>query len=243
MKSKIKEINNKIEPYYLLILMLVFFIGGFITLYKLLFSPPDLTVKIEKENINYPASINNKYISLFNYVQDSTNDLDLKRKSTEVYQYLIKTKHQRSLEIINNTNRTIKTINIRMSNVRDLTSWAVSSSYLLEEEKDKLLKNILFQENSGIIYLKDAVDLPPNGSLKIYLWGEFIDHSWLETLSVDFDGGAAKIEYSKSFSGLKALFAEYFFEIIFFIIITFIIVYLLQIKKYVDIKETDSKSD
>ena len=126
-----------------------------------------------------------------------------------------------SLYTKNNTNKTIKSINIRYTNVRDLTSWAVSSSYLLEDEKDNLLKNILFQKVSGIIYLKDAVNLPPNGDLKIYLWGEFNPYDWDESLSVDYDGGVAKIEYNKSFYGLKAIIAEYFFEILVFIIMTF----------------------
>lgn len=240
MREKIKDLNKKLEPYYLLIIMIAFFIGGFVSLYKILFSPPDLLVRIEKENINYPSSINDSYIDIYTYIQDSSNVADVKTKSVEVYNYLIKTKHQRVIEIKNNTNKTIKSINIRYTNVRDLTSWAVSSSYLLEDEKDNLLKNILFQKVSGIIYLKDAVNLPPNGDLKIYLWGEFNPYDWDESLSVDYDGGVAKIEYNKSFYGLKAIIAEYFFEILVFIIMTFGVVYHLQIRNYAANKENTS---
>jgi len=34
---------------------------------------------------------------------------------------------------------------IRLSNVSNLTSWGVSSSLLLDEEKDKLMENLSFQ--------------------------------------------------------------------------------------------------
>lgn len=243
MKDKIKKLNKLLEPYYLLIVMIVFFIGGFITLCKILFSPPDLLARIEKENINYPSSINDKYVNIYRYIQDSVSQQTLRDEALAVYDYLIKTRQQRVVEIENNTNKTIKSINIRYTNVRNLTSWAVSSSFLLEEEKDKLLKNILFQKESGIIYLKDALNLPPNGNLKIYLWGEFTSYDWDEPLSVDYDGGVAKIEYNKSFSGLEALIAEYFFEILLFIFLTFVVVYILQNRNYVTDKKDISVAD
>lgn len=240
MREKIKEINKKLEPYYLLIVMIVFFMAGFISIYKILFSPPDLLVRIEKENINYPSSINNTYADIYEYIHDSTNENLIKSKAVQVYEYLVQTRHQRVIEIINNTDKTIKSINIRYTSVRNLTSWAVSSSFLLEEEKDKLLENILFQKASGIIYLKDAVTLPPNGDLKIYLWGEFNPYDWDESLTVDYDGGVAKIEYNKSFSGYKAIIAEYFFAIFILIFLTFILVYHLQIRNHVANKKNNS---
>lgn len=230
-KERIKDINKRIEPYYLLIMMLVFFIGGFIAILKIFFTPPDLLVKVTKEEINYPSSINEQYMDLFSFVQDSSKSEQTKSQSLEVYNYLLKTKSQRILEIQNNTKNSIKGINIRMTSVKSLTSWAVNSEYLLEQEKDKLMKNIVFQDNSGIIYLKDAVNLPPSGTLKIYLWGDFDPLEWNESLIVDYDGGQAKIENSKTFSGLKAILAEYFYEIMIIVILTFILIYILQIQK------------
>lgn len=238
MNQKIKVINKAIEPYYLLIIMVAFFIGSFITIYKVLFSPPDLIVNVQKENINYPNSINEEYIDLYSFIQDSSKNATLKDKSLIVYNYLIKTKSQRVLDINNNTNKTLKAINIRMTSVRDLTSWAISSEFLLEQEKDKLMKNVTFQNESGIIYLKDAVDLPPKGALKIYLWGDFDPYDWNESLIVDYDGGKARVENMKTFTGIKAILAEYFFEVFFFVFVTFCLIYYLQIRKYVNKKDT-----
>jgi hypothetical protein len=239
--EKIKNLNKAIEPYYLLILMLVFFLGGFSFIYKVFLAPPDLLVTIQKENINYPSSINKDYLDIYTYIQESTKDDKLKLSAANTYSYLLKTKHQWEIEIKNNTNKTIRSINLRLPNVKDLTSWGVSSSYLLEEEKNKLMASIDFQKSSGIIYLKDAVNLPPNADLKILLWGEFLDYSWDETLLVNYDGGTAKIEIPTTFTGLKSILAEYFFEIFLFILFTFILVYLLQMKKYADIKKAISK--
>jgi len=241
--DQIKAINKKLEPFYLLIIMIGFFITGFISLSKFLFSPPELIVKVEKDNINYPSTVNDKYVDIYSFIQDSVRNDTLKSYSVAVYQYLIKTKHQWILEVQNNSNKTIRAINVRLSNVKSMTSCAVSSSYLLEEEKQRLLNNLTFQKQSGIIYLKDGVNLPPKGDFKIFLWGEFNEFSWIESLIVDYDGGSAKIEYPQSFTGLKAFIAEYFFEIFIFVLLTFSIVYILQLKSHVSTEKNTSDSN
>lgn len=239
--ENIRKLNKVIEPYYLLIIMLVFFIGGFSFIYRILLAPPDLLVTIQKENINYPSSINQDYLDIYSYIQESTKNSKLQLSALNTYSYLIKTKNQWTIEIKNNTNKTIRSINIRLPNVKNLTAWGVSSSYLLEEEKDKLMGNIDFQKTSGIIYLKDVVNLPPNADLKILLWGEFLDYSWDESLIVNYDGGIAKVEIPQKFTGFKSIIAEYFFEIFLFVVLTFVLVYLLQINKYADNKKDISK--
>jgi len=241
--EKIRNLNKGIEPYYLLMLMVVFFLGGFMFIYKILLAPPDLLVTIQKENINYPSSIDKEFLDIYSYIQESAEEDNLKMAAANTYSYLLKTKQQWIIEVKNNTNKTIRSINIRLPNVRNLTAWGVSSSYLLENEKDKLMGNIDFQKASGIIYLKDAVNLPPNADLKILLWGEFLDYSWDESLIVNYDGGIAKIEIPKKFTGINSIVAEYFFELFLFIVLTFVLVYILQIKKYADNKKDNSKSN
>jgi len=231
-RERIIEINKVLQPYYLLITMLIFFIGTFVGVYKFFFKPSDVVVKIDVQRINYPSSINSQFLDVHSYIQDSTSNADIKTKSTHIYKYLIGTKEQKTIEIINNTNKTIRSVNIREPRVRDLIAWAVNSEYLLEEEKDKLLRNIVLEEESGVVYMKDAVNIPPNGNLKIYLWGDFNNISWDESLIVNYDGGTAEIEYTRSFSGFQAIIAEYFFLILLFLIITFIIVYYLLVNKY-----------
>lgn len=242
-REKIQKLLKYTDPYRLLIEMIAGLIGGILLLYHVILAPPDLLIKVDKENINYPSSINDEYLDIYNYVHDSTANLNLKAKSNEVLNYLFKTKHQRILDIKNNTNKIIKSVNIRFLNAKSLTSWSVSSSYLLEEEIDKLLKNILFEKSSGIIYFKNAVDLPPSGDLKVYLWGEFNNSDWIESLIVDYDGGSGKIQYNKSFSGVKAIIADHYLDFFLFLIATFILVFHLQTKKYVNPKKNLSKPD
>ena len=68
-----------------------------------------------------------------------------------------------------------------------------------------MVKNINFDKVNGIIDLKDNVDLPPNDELKIFLWGEFLES--INNLIVNYEDGEAKIEYVKTFSGIKATFS------------------------------------
>jgi hypothetical protein len=239
MRKKIQELNKKVEPYYLLITMLLFLVTAPITLYTIIPPPRHIVVKVDKENINYPASINDKYIKIYNYVNDSTNNEDLKNNSNELFDYLIKTKDQWNIDIKNNSKKTIKGIHLRLLNVSSLTSSAVTSSYLLEEEKNNMVKNLIFDKVSGIIYLKDAVDLPPFGELKISLWGEF--YNWMNTLNVNYEDGEAKIEYIKTFSGLKAVIGQFSTTIFITLIATFILIYYLQLKKYGIHKKNISK--
>jgi hypothetical protein len=222
--------------------MLIFFLVGFISIAKLIFSSPDLLVTVSKENINYPSSINEDYSDLFKFIQDSTDNENIQYISMNVYSYLNKTKHQWVLDINNNSSKTIKAINVRLSNVTNLTSWGVSSSYLLNDERKRLMNNIIHQDASGIVYFKDAVDLPPKANLKIYLWGEFNNYDWIESIHIDHENGTAKLEYPESFYGYRVVVANYFFEIFIFLILTFSLIYYLQINNYVTSKE-DSSND
>jgi hypothetical protein len=210
--------------------MLFFFFGTIAFISKIFFSPPNLSVKIVKSDINYPAKINNKYLEIYNYIQDSTDNSYMKEASIELLNYLIKTQQQRIIYITNNTDKTIKSLNLRYLNVVSLTSSSVSSSYLVENEKNRFIENMSFEENSGIIYFKESTDIPQKGDLKIYLWGQFIDD--LNSVSVIYDGGQAKIEYSTTVTGLKAIVAEHISSILFFLFATFIIIYYLQTRMY-----------
>jgi hypothetical protein len=102
-----------------------------------------------------------------------------------------------------------------------------------------MVKNINFDKVNGIIDLKDNVDLPPNDELKIFLWGEFLES--MNNLIVNYEDGEAKIEYVKTFSGIKAVFGEFSSVIFITLIATFVLVYYLQLEKYGIYKKNISK--
>lgn len=242
-KESIEQLNKACQPYYLLVTMLVFFTGGFIAISKILFSPAELTVKVVTENINYPASINDNCLELFAAIQKEPADSTMTYNIGKIYQYLLNTKQQKIYEIINNTNKTMRAINIRETGVQDLTSWAVSSEYLLQEEKDRILKNLVYEKQSGIIYMKDALNLPPDATVKIYIWGDFTSYSPEESLIVTYDGGTGKLIKSKSFTGISAIIAEYWFLIAILVIATFALTYQLLINRYAPNKKNISESN
>jgi hypothetical protein len=238
LRKNIQKINNKLEPWHLLLTMLVFMVTAPITLFTLIPAPKHLIVMVDKENINYPSLINEKYIKIYNYIIDSKVNDSLKKNSFELFAYLLNTKHQWNISIKNNSNKTIKGIQFRLLNVRMFTSSAVASSYLTEEEINNIEKGLVYDKNSALLYIKNSVELPPRGELKISIWGDFVE--MMNALKVNYEDGEARIEYSTKFSGVKAVIGQ-FSSIIFVTLIgTFILIYYLQLKKYGLFKENNS---
>jgi len=239
LRRKIQDINDMLEPWHLLITMLLFMVTAPITLFTIIHAPKHLIVKVDKENINYPALINDKYIKIYNYIIDSTENEDLKENSFELFAYLFNTTNQWNISLKNNSNKTIKGIQLRLLNVRSFTSSGVTSSYLADEEINNIEKGFVFDKNSGLLYLKNPVDLPPFGELKISIWGDFVE--LMNALKVNYEEGEARIEHNRTFSGVKAVIGQ-FSSIIFITLIgTFILIYYLQLKKYGIFKKNISK--
>lgn len=229
-REKIEHFNESLKPYYTLIGMIIFFIGIFITSYKILVKSPELSVNVSKENINYPNSINEHYNKVYDSFMKLNPDSTLKVDANTVFSYLLKTKQNWIIRLKNETDKTLEKVNLRIINVSDITSWAISSDYLLEEEKTKVLGKVKFQESSGVVYLSDFVNLPPNSSMSLYLWGKFDESLWNDNIIVTYDGGVGIIEKSIEVTGFKAYLVDYFFEIMFFLLLIFCIVYLYKVR-------------
>ncbi len=163
--EKIRKIKEKVEPYHSLIFMVIGFLTLFVAGYKIIINPPDLSIKIKKDLIDYPSSINLKMIELNNFLLDSLKNKKMKQNLSEVYGYMIKTKHHWEVEITNETENYIRDVSLRINNVGDLTSYGVVSQTLLEEETNKILRSLYYEESSGIVFLKEFASLPPKSSI------------------------------------------------------------------------------
>lgn len=230
-RENIVKFNNAIKPYYAFLFMLAFLWGIIFTSYKLIARPPGLSVAINKEIINYPSKINNEIIDVYNHFKNSEDNKQIKASIFKLYNYLINTQDYWGITISNNSSKIIRDINIRILNVSDLTSWGVSSNYLLDKEKQKIIDNVSFNESSGIINLKNSVTLPPEASLCIHLWGAFDEFNFSENVFVIHDGGTGKIIKTAEVSGLEAFIANSAGEILFLLIFIFLIVYRAGIKQ------------
>lgn len=229
-REKIESFNNSLKPYYTLIGMILFFITLFVTSYGILIKSPDLSVSIEKENINYPSSINEHYNNVYNYIIGQNPNSELRTSASTVYDYLLRTKQSWTIRLKNETNKTLEKVNMRVINVSQITAWAVSTDFLLEEEKKKVLDKVKYQKNSGVVYLSDFISLPPQSSVSIFLWGKFDESFWNDNTIVTYDGGTGVIEKNIQVAGFKAYLVDYFFEIVFFSILIFSAVYIYKLR-------------
>jgi len=229
--TTIKNFNSKIEPYYALIGMIIFFVGGMIAVYSFFFKDPKLSVRIDKQEINYPATINQKFQTVFSYLTDSTRNATVKSNAAEVYDYLLNTNNFWTITLKNETKSTLSKIRIKISGVSDLNAYNISSPFLLNEERDKVAKSVSFQESSGLIYIDNIEELPSKVELKLYLWGKMSPLVMGENVYVTYEGGDAKPAYSTVVTGFKAYVVNYIFEIFLLFLLTIILVYRNIIKK------------
>lgn len=231
-REYIERINNAIKPYYLFLLMIVFIIGLLFTTYSILIRPSGLTVSIDKEEINYPSKINNEIIKTYKYIENSNENLEIKSSIIKLYNYLINTQDYWKITISNNSSKSIDNINIRILNVSDLTSWGISSDYLIDDEKQKIMESLSYIESSGIINLRNSINLPPETTLCIYLWGVFEEFSFKTNVFVVHDGGTGKIIKTEEVSGIRAFIANSAIEILILLILIFLVVYRFSIKQH-----------
>ncbi|NHE59960.1 hypothetical protein [Cyclobacterium plantarum] len=241
---KIDQINEAIKPYYTLLTMIVGIGGVFIGAYALIIKPSDLQVILKKEKIDYPVSINQEFLELNRYVLENCPTDETKLLSVSISNYLLKTKDHWIVKLINKSNKYISGLEVRIPNTKLLTSYGISSNFLLEEEKDKFLEKIDFQDKSGIVYIKPEIEIPSNSNIEIYLWGDFTDFNWGENIHVKYSGGEGKLQREVISTGFKAYITEFYIEIFLVLLIIFLLTYSVGIKlNEANIKKISGISD
>jgi hypothetical protein len=231
----IKNWNEKLKPYHSLIGMLIFFVVSLIAVYKFIVRPADLSVVIDKREVNFPNTINDRVKNAYQFVSDSIHSAAVKNDVASVYNYLVNTNSFWALTLKNESDHTIKSIRLRVSNVNAINSFGVSSPYLLTEETNALLKRLSFQEGSGIIYLDKIEELPRNASITIYLWGKMPSLTLDENVFVTYEGGEGRLAKETVVTGFKAYLVDYIYEILVMMLLIFILVYRQVVKRKEDV--------
>jgi len=228
----INKLNEALKPYYTLLVYAIFFIGLIIAAYKFLIKSPELNVIISRDKIYYPASINKNAEKLYYFVSDSIKNDSIKKISQSVFYYLLETKNSWRIDLINQTDKSLNKISLRLLNIHKLTSYSIAADYLTDKEKSDLLGKLSYQPESNILYIQDFVNLPARKMITIYLWGEFASMMNDESLIVNYDGGDGFIEESKTVTGFKAYLVDYFFEILIALFVSFFFIYRSIIKRH-----------
>ncbi|HEY4876058.1 MAG TPA: hypothetical protein VIH86_10825, partial [Puia sp.] len=70
----LKALNDALSPWASLIGFLTVFIVTTVSVYSYFFRPLDLSVFVNKQEVNFPISINNKYATVWNYLVANCKD-------------------------------------------------------------------------------------------------------------------------------------------------------------------------
>jgi len=228
----IGKVTSWLGPYAAFVGM----VGGLLTstfaVYKFIIRPQDLTVFVDKQEINYPISINDMYAKVIHYLADSCKDNEIKVAAEETNQYLQNTNNYWKITLHNQTDRSIKGIIIKITDVSLLSAYGINGHFLLDEEQARLMKSVKFEPSSGVIVLNRIESLPPHSDIAFYVWGKFNDIVLDETLIVTYEDGDAHVGHKVTLTGFKAFLSDYVYEIILLLCGTFFVVYRNLIKKY-----------
>jgi hypothetical protein len=187
--AKLKKVNKVLAPYAAFIGTVTLFITTTLTVYGLFFRPHDLSVFVQRQEVNFPQSINDKYGLVWNYLVDSCKDRAVDSAAYDTYTYLQNTNNFWTITLHNEAKRSIRTIIVKIFGVGALSNWAVNGNFLLDDEREKLMKNIKFDASRGVVVLNNIDLLPPHQEIKLYVWGKIPEIVLDNSLSVTYEDG------------------------------------------------------
>ena len=230
-KTRFIKFNETVKPWAALIAMYsgIVVAGG--AVWTWIVKPKDLAVYIEKEQVNFPASINDRFERVYNYLTDSCRNFSVDSDAKATYEYLQNTNNFWVITIHNQTDHSVKGIGVRVAGVTSLGSSAVNGGFLTDSEKVSLMRSIHFDKDSKVVYL-DRIDiLQPKSDIKIFLWGKMADLALWSNLFINYDGGDARAGEEITVFGFKAFLCEYLYELLFLLCLLFGFVYWTKVKR------------
>jgi len=231
MAGKLEKLNKKLEPYYALFTMIIFFAGLMIGAYNYLIDPSDLKLTIQDESISYPSSVSNAVEKVYSSAMNSDSS---KVAAAAIYSFLVHTTGHKKLILSNNSSKTLRGVKFKYLNVDHLTAYGVSAGFLTTKENNKMIEALQYDEQSKIAYLPENIELPANSEIVIELWGSFKSQILNDDIVVSYDEGEASIQRTYTIDGLKGYLINYYFEFILLTLLIFSVCYMVgiqQIKK------------
>lgn len=228
----IERINKVLDPYYALFITMGLFGTILITIYNYILSPSDLKVLVQTEEVNYPRSIANDYEELYKKIPIQSQED--KRKGIEIYNFLVTTTDVKTIQLENQSEKTLREIKFKHLNADAVTAFSITSDFFNNDEEKKLYDNLEYDKGRGLVYLKETIELPPKSSVKVKLWGSFKKSLIDNDILISYEDGDAYFEKAYTVSGIKGYLVEYGFELLFVIFIIFILVYHFGLKHAVE---------
>jgi hypothetical protein len=185
-----------------------------IATWNVVIRPKDLAVYINKQDVSFPAAINDRFGRVYNYILDSCRSRSLDSDAYATFVYLQNTNNFWVITLHNQTENSIKGIMVKVTGVTALGSSAVAGDYLNDSETTALNREVHYDSASKIVYLTKIDALHPKANLKLYLWGKMDDLALWNNVSVTYEGGDARAGEEYTTTGFKALLCEYLYQIL-----------------------------
>ena len=231
-KERLKRINEALQPYYLFFMMILFFLTSLGTISRFFSnSRSDIIVSVRYDRMEYPSSINNKYISIYNSIIQTGLSDTIINDANDVRRYLTQTQSVKHITIKNNRKRLISNIAFRDCSVSVLTAYGNGSTFKLSNEGDNLLNKMSYDARSNIVYLEEPLTLYPKEEFYITLWGSFNSLNDNNSIFVNYDDRTAKVVTTKEFSGFPAIIADYYEVFLTFMLLIFFVVLYYSVER------------
>lgn len=219
----VERINKVLDPYYALLITLGLFGTILISVYKFILSPTDLKVIVQNDEVDYPSAISKEFQSIYNKV--NSKDSVLIYNGTSVYNFLVTTTDVKTIQLENQSEKTLRGVKFKHINADAITAYIISSDFFNNDEEKKMYENLKYDKDRGIIYLKETIDLPPKSSVKVKLWGSFKKSLIDNDILISYEDGDAYFEKVFMVTGLKGYIVEYSFELLFILFTIFVVTY------------------
>jgi hypothetical protein len=200
--------NAKILQSLVALITILLFAWGIM---KVFFTTSDLEVLYQYSDAEIPSSIGEKYaknLEFFYPYLKKNKDNKLIENVLDVNEYLNNTRNKVKFEITNNSEYTIKNLDIRIKNIKKLTAWCVTGNILQNIESNSIMRKMRNDESKGIITFSGIEKLPPRTTLIINIWGDIREYSFADPILITYDGGAAEIIRTSVVKGFNSFLFE-----------------------------------
>jgi hypothetical protein len=199
------------------------------------FDAPDVAVRIERSDIELPPSVVEDMMSVTDSSAISLLPDSLQQSLEAVESFLLLTKNYAKIAISNNTRQSIHNIDLRVMNLSQVYSYAVSGDALTGRDLQVILDKISFDAESRILTARGIERLPPKTTLELFIWGDerlpfLID---ADPVTVTYDGGAGEIVRQETVTGFDAFFYKHsgFLVLLLLLLNASIVLYLSEKNK------------
>ena len=216
---------------------LIVILSSFWYIPRYLFSGNDCECIFTIEEARWPYSLSTQITEATKVIDTGMVSLLLRNKVVTILndftRFVRNTNSVGKYEIRNNSKYTLRSIEIRIMNVNNLTGWSIDSKSFLSSELEELKRKLNYDQQTSMVVLPKISVLPPGSSLVVSLWGDIMPQFIDDAILVTYEGGSAKVYRKEVVTAYNSFIINNMRELIILLIILNIGLFLFFIDRYV----------